>query len=240
LAVAADTAARPNILLIFVDNVGYGDLGCYGNREAITPRIDRLAAEGVRCMDFYIASPSCTPSRGAILTGRHPERNGLNYQMSSNPGITGEGLPPSERILPQYLEPLGYACGAVGKWNIGFEPGQRPTERGFDEFLGCRSGNIHYFKHTYQGEYDIFKGMERHVVEGYSTDIFADAACDFIRRKKGNPFFLYLPFNAPHYVSDVNTKVPTRSRNGTCRASISSAMAGRPTTRRRNTATWPC
>src|SRR6185369_209234 len=88
---------------------------------------------------------------------------------------------------------------------IGFAAGSRPTERGFDEFLGFRSGNIHYFKHTYHGEYDIFRGTERHRVEGYSTDLFADAACEYIRRAAGRPFFVYLPFNAPHYVSTVNT-----------------------------------
>jgi arylsulfatase A-like enzyme len=107
--------------------------------------------------------------------------------------------------MPQYLKDAGYATACFGKWNIGFAPGSRPTERGFEEFFGCRSGNIHYFKHTYHGEYDIFLGTELHRVEGYSTDIFADAACDYIKRKAGTPFFVYLPFNAPHYVSKVNT-----------------------------------
>jgi len=205
--VAAEEPARPNLLLLFVDNVGYGDLGCYGNRDAITPRIDRLAAEGVRCLDFYIASPSCSPSRGAILTGRHPERNGLNYQMSSNPDITSEGLPLTEKILPEYLKPLGYACGAFGKWNIGFEPGQRPTERGFDEFLGHRSGNIHYYKHLYHGQNDMRRGTEVVDLRGqYSTDLFADAACDFIRRHARQPWFVYVPFNATHYVGQHNVE----------------------------------
>lgn len=200
-------SSRPNLLLLFVDNVGYGDLGCYGNRDAITPRIDRLAREGVRCLDFYIASPSCSPSRGAILTGRHPERNGLNYQMSSNPAIHTEGLPLSEVILPQYLRPLGYACGAFGKWNIGFDPGQRPTERGFDEFLGHRSGNIHYYKHLYHGQNDMRRGAEVVDLRGrYSTDLFADAACDFIRRHAAQPWFVYLPFNAAHFVGQHNVE----------------------------------
>jgi arylsulfatase A-like enzyme len=151
--------------------------------------------------------PTCTVSRGAILTGRHPLRNGLTHQLRTEENWHGVGLPHRERILPQYLKEAGYATGCFGKWNIGFAPGSRPTERGFDEFLGCRSGNIHYFKHTYHGEYDIFKGTQRHRVEGYSTDIFADATCDFIRRqaRAGTPFFAYLPFNAPHYVSTVNT-----------------------------------
>ncbi|MCL4203949.1 MAG: sulfatase-like hydrolase/transferase [Pirellulaceae bacterium] len=207
VSLAASDPPRPNLLLLFVDNVGYGDLGCYGNRDAITPRIDRLASEGVRCLDFYIASPSCSPSRGAILTGRHPERNGLNYQMSSNVNARGEGLPVTERILPQYLKPLGYACGAFGKWNIGFEPGQRPTERGFDEFLGHQSGNIHYYKHLYHGQNDMRRGTEAVDLRGqYSTDVFADAACDFIGRCADQSWFVYLPFNAAHFIGPHNVE----------------------------------
>jgi arylsulfatase A-like enzyme len=133
-------------------------------------------------------------------------RNGLTHQLATTENWTGIGLPHRERIIPQYLREAGYATACFGKWNIGFATGSRPTERGFDEFLGCRSGNIHYFKHTYHGEYDIFRGTERHRVEGYSTDVFADAACDFIRRQASRPWFVYLPFNAPHYVSKVNTE----------------------------------
>jgi arylsulfatase A-like enzyme len=120
---AREPARKPNFLLIFVDNLGYGDLGCYDNTTARTPRIDRLASEGVRCTDFYTASPSCSPSRGAMLTGRHPIRNGLNHQLSAKENAHGEGLPRAERIIPQYLRPLGYVSGAFGKWNIGFAPG---------------------------------------------------------------------------------------------------------------------
>lgn len=202
-----ESDAPPNILLMFVDNVGYSDLGCYGNQSVITPRIDRLAAEGVRCMDFYVAAPSCSPSRGAILTGRHPERNGLNYQMSSSPEIGTEGLPVTEKLLPEYLKPKGYACGAFGKWNIGFERGQRPTERGFDEFLGHRSGNIHYTKHLYHGQNDMRRGTEVVDLQGqYSTEIFANAACSFIRRHADQPWFVYLPFNAAHFVGPHNVE----------------------------------
>ena len=203
---AAEPDGRPpNIVLMYADNLGYGDLGCYGNRQIKSPRLDRLAEEGVRCTDFYVVCPTCTASRGAILTGRQPLRNGLTHQLVTSENWTGIGLPHRERILPQYLKEAGYDTACFGKWNIGFAPGSRPTERGFDEFLGCRSGNIHYFKHTYHGEYDIFQGTQVHRVAGYSTDLFADAACDYIRRKAGRPFFVYLPFNAPHYVSTVNT-----------------------------------
>jgi arylsulfatase A-like enzyme len=207
---AGAAAIPPNIVVMYVDNLGYGDLGCYGNKEILSPRMDRLAREGARCTDFYVVSSTCTVSRGALLTGRQPLRNGLTHQLGDTENWNGIGLPQRERILPQYLKDAGYATACFGKWNIGFAPGSRPTERGFEEFLGFRSGNIHYFKHTYHGEYDMFLGTERHHMEGYSTDIFADAACDYIKRKAGAPFFIYLPFNAPHYVSTVNT-MPDKS-----------------------------
>ncbi len=201
---AAPATAQPNILLMYVDNVGYGDLGCYGNREVITPRIDRLAREGARCLDFQVVTTSCTPSRGALLTGRHPFRNGLSHQLSAEENRRGIGLPRTERILPEYLRGVGYATGCFGKWNIGFAPGSRPTERGFDEFLGFRSGNIGYHEHLYGGEHDLFRGLEPHRIEGYSTDLFADAAIGFMRRHAGRPWFVYLPFNAAHFVSAGN------------------------------------
>ncbi len=189
---------RPNFVLMFVDNVGYGDLGCYGNTEVKTPNIDRLATEGVRCTDFYIGSPSCTPSRGALLTGRHPERNGLNHQLSPAQDLS-EGLPLRERIIPQYLKPLGYTCGAFGKWNLGFGEGYRPTDRGFDQFFGQVSGCMNYFTHFHRGRNDLRRGTEMVTVKGYSTDLFADEAVHFITRHAKRPFFVYLPFNATHY-----------------------------------------
>jgi arylsulfatase A len=143
----ASSTQSPNIVILYVDNVGFGDLGCYGNTEVLTPHLDQLAAEGVRCTDFYVVTSSCTPSRGALLTGRYPRRNGLMHQLARDENWYGIGLPQRERLLPQYLKDSGYATGCFGKWNIGFAPGSRPTERGFDEFLGFRSGNIHYYKH---------------------------------------------------------------------------------------------
>ncbi len=197
---------RPNIVFMYADNLGYGDLGCYGNKAVKTPHLDRLAADGVRCTDFYVVTSTCTVSRGAVLTGRHPLRNGLLHQLVVEENWHGIGLPHRERLMPQYLKSAGYATACFGKWNIGFAPGSRPTERGFDEFLGCRSGNIHYFAHTYHGKYDIYRGTEPCRMKGYSGDLFADAACDFIRHQSAakQPFFIYLPFNAPHYVSRIN------------------------------------
>lgn len=192
----------PNLLLITADNLGYGDLG-----PAIhSPQLDRFRREGMRLTNFYTSSPTCTASRAGLLTGRHPLRYGLNYQLSAAENKTGIGLPHGERLMPAYLRERGYATGCFGKWNLGFAPGSRPTERGFDEFFGHRSGNIDYYTHIYNGELDLYRGTEPARVNGYSTDLFADAAIDFIRRKREQPFFCYLPFNAPHFPNPANAR----------------------------------
>ena len=197
-------ARRSNIVLIYIDNVGWGDLACYGNPAIKTPNVDRLAAAGVRLTDFYIPSSSCSPSRGALLTGRYPERNGLTRQLSAQENWAGVGLPHREKLLPEFLKEHGYATGAFGKWNIGFAEGSRPTDRGFDEYIGCISGNCDYFTYSYNGRHDMYVGTEPSEMEGYTTDIFADAACDFIRRNADRPFFAFVPFNAAHYPNPRN------------------------------------
>jgi arylsulfatase A len=197
-------AVPPNIVVITADNLGYGDVGCYGNAVIKTPRIDALARQGVRCTDFYTASPTCTVSRASLLTGRYPQRHGLTNQLPGLDGNYGVGLRHSEVLLPQLLRPLGYRTACFGKWNIGFAAGSRPTERGFDEFFGHASGNIDYYTHVYNGQLDMHRGTEPADVEGYSVDLFADEACGFIRRNAAVPFFIYLPLNAPHFPNAKN------------------------------------
>lgn len=198
------SAMPSNIVLILVDNVGYGDLGCYGNDAVKTPHLDRLAQQGVRCLDFYVPSSSCMPSRAALLTGRHPLRNGLNEQVWRIDEMEQRVLSLREKLLPAYLKPAGYTTACFGKWNLGFAPGHRPTERGFDEFFGHASGNMHEYTHVYNGRNDLFRGTAPAKAGGHSTDLFADAACDFIRRHAARPFLLYLPFNAAHFPNPVN------------------------------------
>lgn len=197
-------SAPPNLVVMLLDNVGYGDLGCYGNRAAKTPHLDALAAQGVRCLDFYVASPSCMPSRGALLTGRHPLRTGLTEQVWRIDDLEQRVLPLTERLFPEYLKPAGYVSACFGKWNLGFAPGHRPTERGFDEFFGHASGNMHEFTHVYHGRNDLFRGVAPAQAKGYSTDLFSAAACEFIRRHAARPFFVYLAFNAAHFPNPRN------------------------------------
>ncbi len=205
LAALAARPRRPNILLVTADNLGYGDLGCYGNTEIRSPNLDRLAREGVRFTNFYTGSPTCTASRASLLTGRHPIRYGLNRQLNAKENMNGPGLPVAERILPAYLAEAGYATGCFGKWNLGWATGGRPTERGFDEFFGHRSGNMNYFSHTYNGVHDLYRGIEPDHTPGYSPDLFADAAVDFMSRQRARPWFAYVPLNSPHYPNKLDT-----------------------------------
>ena len=201
----ASSKTYPNILIITMDNVGYGDLPVYNKKSPIiTPNIDRFAEEGMKFTGFYTASPTCTASRAALLTGRIPQRNGLDYQLVALAGNYGVGLRKSEILIPEVIKKSkgNYATGAFGKWNIGFAPGSRPTERGFDEFLGIASGNADHFSHVYNGQTDLHHNLERINRNGeYSTDLFANSAIDFIKKNtlQEKPWFVYLPFDAPHH-----------------------------------------
>ena len=210
----ADKSAiiRPNILILTADNLGYGDLPCFNPESPIqAPHLDRLAAAGAKLTSFYTAAPTCTVSRACLLTGRVPQRHGLDFQLPGVAGNYGVGLNPREILIPQILRtaPVPYATGCFGKWNIGFAAGSRPTERGFDEFIGHASGNLDYYHHIYGGKHDLYEGTtELHRDGQYATDLFADAAIDFIQRKTtaGQPWFCYLPFNAPHFPSAKNKR----------------------------------
>lgn len=212
LAQWAAAKKLPSILLITCDNLGYGDLPCYNPKSSIrAPHLDRLASQGARLTGFYTASPTCTVSRACLLTGRIPQRHGLDYQLPGVKGNYGIGLNHHETLLPQFLKqaPTTYATGCFGKWNIGFAPGSRPTERGFDEFIGHASGNMDYYHHNYRERHDLYHGIEELHREGeYATDLFADAAIDFMRRHSaaGRPWFCYLPFNAPHFPTAGNKR----------------------------------
>lgn len=207
---SAEVSERPNILLITVDNLGYGDLQSYNPESSLqTPHLDRLAKRGARLTSFYTASPTCTVSRACLLTGRLPERHGLLDQLAGVAGNYGVGLNHRELLIPQLLkraEPA-YVTGCFGKWNIGFAPGSRPTERGFDEFIGHASGNMDYYHHNYREKHDLYRGTEEYHRPGeYASDLFADAAIDFVQRhsQQDRPWFVYLPFNAPHFPTAAN------------------------------------
>ncbi len=217
-------AATPNIVLIVSDDQGYRDLGCFGSDEVLTPHLDRLASQGVRLTNFYVAWPACTPSRGSLLTGRYPQRNGI-YDMIRNEApdyghryspaeyeVTFErigGMDTREILLPQLLEPAGYASAIFGKWDLGSLRRFLPLARGFDEFYGFANTGIDYFTHERYGVPSMFRDNRPTDADRgtYCTDLFRREAVRFVRVHRERPFFLYLPFNAPHGASNLDPKI---------------------------------
>ncbi len=220
MLVAANAAfadQKPNIVLIVSDDQGYHDLGCLGDTPLKTPHLDRLANEGVRCTDFYVSWPACTPSRGSILTGRYPQRNGL-YDMIRNDvadhgvtftdetyAVTPErilGMDTREIVIAELLKTQGYATAVFGKWDGGQLRRFLPLQRGFDEYFGHPNTGIDYWTHERYGYPSMYRGNQRVKVEGYATELFKNEAVRFIDAHRDEPFFLYLPFNAPHSASN--------------------------------------
>jgi arylsulfatase A-like enzyme len=211
-ASAQSLPERPNVVLIMMDDVGYGDYGSYGAPDIKTPNIDRLAREGVRFTDFY-AAPSCTPTRAALITGRYQQRVALEVPLPSAPAA-GRGLPVTGRSLPQLLKNSGYATGLVGKWHLGYLPEFHPNAHGFDYFFGFMSGLIDYYQHTGpDGKHDLYENREAVHVQGYSTDLITDRAISFIEKHQ-RPFFLEVAFNAAHWPFQVPDKPSTAPGNG--------------------------
>ena len=196
-----DTApSRPNLVLIVADDLGYGELGCYGGAQIPTPHLDALAAGGVRMTQGYVTCPVCAPTRAALLTGRYQQRFGFEF----NPGPEARapadfGLPKTELTLGERFAALGYATGMVGKWHLGYREGLRPTERGFAEFYGFLAGAHPYRANAARsGGNPILQGTTPVDTGAYLTVAFAREARAFIARHAQTPFCLYVPFNAVH------------------------------------------
>lgn len=189
--------AQPNTVFILADDLGYADVGFTGGTQIATPRIDRLAASGVR-LDAFYAQPVCSPTRAAFLTGRYPMRHGL--QVGVVRPWAQYGLPLEERTLAQALKQAGYTTAIVGKWHLGhFERAYLPTSRGFDVQYGLYNGAIDYFTHDRDGGHDWHRQDRASADEGYSTHLLAKEAVRFLdEQKNGRPFFLHVAFNAPH------------------------------------------
>jgi arylsulfatase A-like enzyme len=203
---------QPNIVFILTDNHGL-NLGCYGQEEMETPRIDELAEEGIRFTNVNTGGVVCTPMRSALLTGRYPERNGLydnivNYMVHNysheytelehtQSGEMTQGLDRRETTLGRALQQGGYRTGIVGKWDSGRARPYLPLQRGFDFFYGFAGTGIDYWTHERYGIPSLFRGNQRVTEEGYITNLLAREAVRFIEDSADEPFFLYVPLNAP-------------------------------------------
>ena len=195
---AAETAARPNIIFILADDLGYGDLGCYGQQRIKTPNLDRLAAEGIRFTQAYSGATVCAPSRCCLMTGKHGGH--ATVRGNKRPEV---GLRPDEATLPALLKKAGYRTALSGKWGLG-GPSTRsmPNQRGFDEFFGYLD-QLHahnsYPEHLWQNEEEVFlteNWFNRR--KKFAPDLFTEKALEFVKRRESRPFFLYLAYTVPH------------------------------------------
>ena len=188
---------RPNIVLILADDLGWNDVSYHGG-DIPTPAIDRIATEGVELDRFY-ACPVCSPTRAGLMTGRYPIRFGMQRAVCRP--FLEVGVPAAEETLPEMLARAGYRQrGIAGKWHIGHAFRRfHPLNQGFTSFVGHYNGNIDYYTHFREGQLDWHRGFESNADDGYSTDLIADEAVRFIDQHAAvGPFFLYVPFNAPH------------------------------------------
>ncbi len=222
-AVAARPGAtKPNLIVIFADDLGYGDLGCYGSKAIATPRLDRMAQEGARFTDFYVGAPFCSPSRAALLTGRLPARCGVPYVLFPSEHT---GLPASEITLAELLKPAGYATACVGKWHLGWRRELRPQQQGFDEYYGLLHTNdveewavgtafrqLSMFEPLVMRDGDTVVDLP--VDQAMLTQRYTARAMDFIKRHREQPFFLYLPHTMPHVPQYASPAFAGKSKDG--------------------------
>ncbi len=194
-----EPAGPPNIVLVFADDLGYGDLSSYGHPLIHTPRLDSLAQSGVRLTSFYVASPSCTPSRAALLTGRYPVRSGMNSVLM--PESQG-GMPDEEITMAEALRAQGYRTAHVGKWHLGHTEGHYPEDHGFDQYYGILYSND-MMPPWVQTELplELYRGrtpIEHPIDQATLTERYTDEAVAFIEAEDDRPFFLYLAYSMPH------------------------------------------
>jgi arylsulfatase A-like enzyme len=207
LDLAARAADRPNGLFILADDLGYGDLSCYGRPDYDTPVLDRLASQGMKFMSAYSAAPVCTPTRCAFITGRYPQRFEVGLQEPLSLSSPEVGLPAEQPTVASLMRAAGYSTALIGKWHLGWRAEYQPRRFGFDEFFGSLSGALDYFTHiaadaarAFGSEVlpDLWENDTRIERDGYLTDLFTDRAVEYVSRPHAQPFYLSLHYTAPH------------------------------------------
>lgn len=205
-------AAQPNVIVILADDLGYGDLSCYGHKVFRTPRIDRMAAEGARFTQFNTPAPFCAPTRSALLTGRYPFRCGMtqNPTPDAGPDADALALPKTEVTLANVLKTAGYRTYMIGKWHLGHHAGSLPTDRGFDDYFGIPYSNDMRPVRLLEGT----KIAEDPVIQATLTKRYTQRAIDFIKSDHKSPFFLYLAHAMPHKPLAVSPEFDGRTGHG--------------------------
>jgi N-acetylgalactosamine-6-sulfatase len=210
---AAQAEGKPNVVFIMVDDMGYGDLPCYGATDVRTPNIDLLASQGVRLTNYYAAGAECTPTRTALLSGLYPQRIG-GMECAIGTGNVGRyddairlreshdlGLPASRAVLATSIKRAGYSTALFGKWHLGYEKKHNPLNYGFDRFFGFLGGYVDYYRHVEFSDLDVLYEDRRPTQrKGYMTHLINEQAVSFIEsREKDQPFFMYVAYSVPHF-----------------------------------------
>lgn len=198
---AADNP-KPNIVIIMADDLGYGDISCYGNTQCKTPNLDRLAAGGLRFTDFHSSGNVCSPTRAGLMTGRYQQRAGIPSVINADPKVAEHhhGLYPEKEVtFAELLKKAGYQTAMFGKWHLGYTRPFNPVHHGFDRFIGYVSGNVDYISHyDRMGVYDWWNGLELIEEDGYSTHLITKHAVEYIKEMQDRPFCLYVAHEAVH------------------------------------------
>ncbi|HKK11864.1 MAG TPA: sulfatase, partial [Flavobacteriaceae bacterium] len=223
--IAQNMDTNPNIIIIFVDDMGYGDLGCYGHPTIRTPQLDKMADEGMRFTQFYVAAAVCTPSRAGLLTGRYPVRTGLVEGIMRRDVLfpnDDNGLSPNEVTIAEVLKQKNYATMAIGKWHLGDLPKYLPTIQGFDSYYGIPYSNDMDYVPAKDGKPGYWnvplmrneKIIERPAEQHTLTQRYTKEAIKFIEDNKSRPFFLYLAHSMPHIPIYASSDFEGKSRRG--------------------------
>jgi arylsulfatase A-like enzyme len=216
--------SKPNIVFIFADDLGRGDVGAYGGKEILTPHIDALALSGVQFNQAYVTHPVCSPSRAGLMTGRYQQRHGWEFNPAGR-DVSG-GMAADQITLADMLSREGYRTGLIGKWHLGYEPPHDPLSRGFDEYFGVLAGgsifidpqapgveSVGSVRRSRDTRISVYDGRHRVDVDNYLTDVFTQKALEFIQTEADAPFFLFLSHTTPHTPLQATTKYLDRYRH---------------------------
>lgn len=226
--------SQPNFIIFLTDDQGYGDLSCMGATDFRTPNLDQMAAGGVRFTNWYSNSPVCSPSRAALLTGRYPGNAGVRSILAGH--RTASGLPTEVPTIANGLQDLGYYTAMSGKWHLGLAEGSRPENHGFDDWFGFMAGCIDFYSHIFYWQmnrdghaqlHDLWEnGIEIYRDGEYFTELITEYTIKYVRRaiEQNKPFFLYVPYNAPHYPMHAPAKYVERFPNLSWDRKIMAAM----------------